>query len=264
MAIKILECLNIGLHYPGNNYFTLKDINFAVEADQIVALLGESGCGKTSLLNVASGLIPATSGQVLFKGQPITTTPNGVSVVFQDACLLPWLNVAKNVAFGLGFKSLYVPKTERNCRVEAALKEVGLLDAADKYPAALSGGMAQRVSLARTLVRRSELSFLDEPFSSLDAITRRSMQQLLLNLLRAHRSSALLVTHDLDEALALADRLILIGREAGGTKLADWDLNSSLGTTGSPAAPNLRLTADHFFQALRAEISGRLSADLTD
>jgi NitT/TauT family transport system ATP-binding protein len=162
------------------------------------------------------------------------------------------------VAFGLGFKSLYVPKAERSSRVEAALKEVGLLEAAEKYPAALSGGMAQRAALARTLVRRSELSFLDEPFSSLDSITRSSMQQLLLNLLRAHHSSALLVTHDLDEALALADRLILMGRESGATKLADWDLNASLGTTGSPAAPALRLSAGRLFQELRAEIAGRL------
>jgi NitT/TauT family transport system ATP-binding protein len=255
----ILECRDISLYYQDSTSFILKDINLSVQAGEIAVLLGESGCGKTSLLNVAGGLLAASSGQVLFRDRVLKTTPSGISVVFQDACLLPWLNVAGNVGFGLDFRSLRVPKAEIKARVREALREVGLAGESDKYPRALSGGMAQRAALARTLARRSELSLLDEPFSSLDAITRRSMQQLLLSLMRTHQSSALMVTHDLDEALILADRLFLMRREPRSTSLTSWDLNDLLGPAGSCQDPVLRSRSSSVFAGLREEISEKIS-----
>jgi NitT/TauT family transport system ATP-binding protein len=256
---EILTCEDICLYYPGNPSFTLKDASLTVLEGEIVSLLGESGCGKTSLLNIAGGLIASSSGRAAFKGKTIRTTPIGISVVFQEACLLPWLTVSKNVGFGLAFKSLSVPKAEAKKRVEEALAEVGLSEQAGKYPATLSGGMAQRVALARSLALRSELSLLDEPFSSLDAITRRSMQELLLSLMRTHQSSALMVTHDIDEALCLSDRLILMRKDCFATSLEAWDLNAILGPAAAGPLPSPRKRSSVRFSELREEISSKLA-----
>jgi NitT/TauT family transport system ATP-binding protein len=256
---EILRCENIDLYYPGNPVFALKGASLSVGEGEIVSLLGESGCGKTSLLNVAGGLLRATSGRVLFRGAGVSTTPIGISVVFQDACLLPWLTVTKNVGFGLAFRRMGVPRREARERVAEALAEVGLSDQAGKYPSALSGGMAQRVALARSLALRSEMSLLDEPFSSLDAITRGSMRELLLGLMRAHGSSALMVTHDIDEALCLSDRLVLMRRGYDNTDLREWDLNALLGPARRGERPALRKSGSPAFSELREEISAGLA-----
>lgn len=188
-----------------------EEISLEVQSREIVCLLGASGCGKSSLLRLLGGLETVHTGQVFLGTQPITQPVSEIAYVFQDPCLLPWLTVWQNVHFGLDFKNqpaldLAVQKQ----RIETILQQVGLMAFKDYYPRQLSGGMAQRVALARALVRQPQLLLLDEPFSALDAVIRLEMQQLLRDLIHQHHSTALLVTHDIDEAIQLGDRILLM------------------------------------------------------
>jgi sulfonate transport system ATP-binding protein len=178
----------------GNN-IVLNDLDFEIGAGEFVALLGRSGSGKTTLLRTLAGLDGAG-------GQDVTI-PSSRAVVFQDARLLPWKRVWRNV--GLGLRGFGVRE-----QAEAALREVGLGHRLDAWPLTLSGGEAQRVALARALVREPQLLLLDEPFAALDALTRIKMHDLVLGLWRRHRPAVLLVTHDVDEAIALADRILVL------------------------------------------------------
>ncbi|MDR0816373.1 MAG: ATP-binding cassette domain-containing protein [Desulfovibrio sp.] len=257
----VLQVAHVSLRYPENNEYVFRDVSLAVYEREVVALLGESGCGKSSLINLAGGLLASSAGHVAFRGKKIQTTPPEVAVVFQDACLLPWLTVYGNVDFALRLRSLRVPADERKERVRAALREVGLEDAAHRYPAQLSGGMAQRVALARSLARRAELLLLDEPFSSLDAITRGAMQEQLLGIARKYRSSVLIVTHDMDEGLMLADRLILMAKDHGETRLREWNLRAVFGGAGADRRRNAqRNRRSSVFMDLREDIAADLAA----
>jgi len=173
----------------------LKDLDLEIAAGEFVALLGRSGSGKTTLLRTLAGLDPAD-------GQAVRT-PDVRAVVFQEPRLLPWKPVWKNVTLGLTAPS---PRA----KAEAALREVGLGHRLDAWPATLSGGEAQRAALARALVREPQLLLLDEPFAALDALTRLKMHELVLALWRAHQPAVLLVTHDVDEAIALSDRVLVL------------------------------------------------------
>jgi sulfonate transport system ATP-binding protein len=173
----------------------LKDLNLDIQPGEFVALLGASGSGKTTLLRTLAGLDPAPVDQV--------AVPEARAVVFQDARLMPWKRVWRNVALGLGGGDI-------RARAEAALSEVGLSHRIEAWPATLSGGEAQRAALARALVREPKLLLLDEPFAALDALTRIRMHELVLKLWRAHDPAVLLVTHDVDEAITLADRVLVL------------------------------------------------------
>ena len=177
-------------------------LDLTIAPGEFVALLGASGSGKTTLLRTLAGLDSAT-------GQDVTT-PAARAVVFQDARLLPWKKVWRNVALGL--KDSRKDGGDVRARAEAALKEVGLGHRLDAWPATLSGGEAQRTALARALVREPALLLLDEPFAALDALTRLKMHDLVLSLWREHRPAVLLVTHDVDEAIALADRVLVLDK----------------------------------------------------
>ncbi len=188
-------------------------VSLDVRPREIVALLGGSGCGKSSLLRVLAKLAEPTRGEVEFLGQPLTAPHPRAALVFQQPSLLPWLNVAGNVGFGLDFS--HQPEIDRaalEARVREALEAVSLSGHDKLYPAQLSGGMAQRVALARALAREPQLLLADEPFSALDAITRAEMQTLLVELVHRWHTAALLVTHDIDEAILVADRILLMGR----------------------------------------------------
>jgi len=173
----------------------IDNLDLDIAPGEFVALLGHSGSGKTTLLRTLAGLDPA--------GDQAVTIPGARAVVFQDSRLLPWKKVWKNVALGL-------PRADARARADAALGEVGLSHRLDAWPLTLSGGEAQRTALARALVRQPELMLLDEPFAALDALTRLRMHELVLNLWRAHRPAVLIVTHDVDEAMALADRVLVL------------------------------------------------------
>ena len=199
-----------------NGRMIFHDVSLQIQRREIVVLLGGSGCGKSTLLRLLAGLDNANRGQVYFMNEPIDRPHPRSALVFQQASLLPWLPVADNVAYGLNFK--HQPKisaTERKQRVQEALDAVGLAQHDRSWPAQLSGGMAQRVALARALARKPELLFADEPFSALDAISRAEMQRLLVELVHRWNTAVLLVTHDIDEALMVADRIILMGGSPG-------------------------------------------------
>ncbi|UOO81907.1 ABC transporter ATP-binding protein [Uruburuella testudinis] len=225
--MTLLSARHITLGYPQNGGINtvLRDFSLEVKEGELIGLMGPSGVGKSSLLRVLAGLAKPLSGEVRLFGEAVTRPHPRLGFVFQQAALLPWLNVRDNVAFGLDFKSQpLLSRAERKTRVDEAIEEVGLAHAAEMFPGELSGGMAQRVSLARVLARNPEIWLLDEPFSALDAVTRTEMQDLLRALISRHNASAVMVTHDIDEALILADRAILIGNKPG-RQIGEWVLN---------------------------------------
>jgi NitT/TauT family transport system ATP-binding protein len=209
----VLRVAALGKSYSSNAPAALTDVTFDVAEGELLALVGPSGCGKTTLLRIMCGLLPATEGTVLLDGSPVVRPSGKVALVFQDysRSLFPWLNVLRNVTFPLGRDGL--SQAERTARAEAALREVGLEGVGGKYPWQLSGGMQQRVAIARALVSRPEVVFLDEPFASVDALTRAELQDALLAV-HTHeenrRVTIVHVTHDVDEAVYLADRVLVL------------------------------------------------------
>jgi sulfonate transport system ATP-binding protein len=200
----------VGKTYP-NGVHALGGVSFEVELGEIVAVIGGSGCGKSTLLRAIAGLDPPSDGAVILDGERIGAPHAKIGIIFQEPRLLPWLKVSENVGFGLTER----PKAERAQRVAAALKRVGLVDKAHVWPRELSGGQAQRVAIARALVPRPEVLLLDEPFSALDAFTRTDLQDHLLDLWADAKPTLLLVTHDVDEAIVLADRIMVMRPRPG-------------------------------------------------
>lgn len=211
----LLTASQLAFAYADTAVFAGVDLH--IERQEIVCLIGASGCGKSTLLRLLAGLAEPSAGTVTVDGESEQKRGAKAAVVFQSPALLPWLTVAENVAFGLDFSCRgQRDPAQRAARVTQMLAAVGLSQDADKKPGALSGGMAQRVALARALARDPEIIYLDEPFSALDAITREAMQDLLLALAHRQRSAALLVTHDIDEALRIGDRVLLLARPDAG------------------------------------------------
>src|SRR4051812_46481125 len=211
---QALQGNDLSFGYGGKKGFD--DISLHVNKREIVCLLGGSGCGKSTLLRVLAGLEQPQHGSVSFLGTALQSPHPRAALVFQQASLLPWLDVTGNAGFGLDFsKQPEIDKATRNARIAQAIEAVGLAGNEHAYPAQLSGGMAQRVALARALAREPELLFADEPFSALDAITRTEMQALLVDVVHRWHTAVLLVTHDIDEAILVADRILLMGGQPG-------------------------------------------------
>ncbi|MEW2503546.1 ABC transporter ATP-binding protein [Amycolatopsis sp. NPDC047767] len=193
-------------------HVAVNDLTFTVEAGQLACIVGPSGCGKSTLLRAIAGLVPPTSGTVSLHGDLVTGVPDDLAVVFQDysRSLFPWLTVAKNVEFPLRWTKL--DKAERRKRAAAALSAVGLDGVGAKFPWQLSGGMQQRVSIARALASRPALLIMDEPFASVDAQTRFELEDLLRRVQREQGTTVLLVTHDIDESVYLGDRVLVLSK----------------------------------------------------
>jgi sulfonate transport system ATP-binding protein len=187
----------------------LRDLRLIVREGEIVSLVGASGCGKSTLLAIVAGLDPHFHGQVSLAGKARTGIDADVGFVFQEPRLFPWLTVAQNIAFGQGAGAQHDP------RVDALLAQVGLTGYRDALPKQLSGGQAQRVAIARGLFTQPRVLLLDEPFSAVDAFTRVKLQDLLVKLAHENRVTLLMVTHDIDEALFLSDRVVLLDGAAG-------------------------------------------------
>lgn len=232
----------------------LEDVNLHIDAGQVVAILGASGCGKSTLLRSVSGLDHPSSGAVFTGVREVNDINELCAVAFQEPRLLPWRSVRENISLGLA------PGTSRlegNELIDQLLELTGLSHAADLRPREISGGMAQRVSLARALARRPGVLLLDEPFGALDALTRLKMQDLLLSIHASFPTTVLMVTHDVDEALTLADRVVVLGRRNGqqsATVIEDLRLE----------APHPRSHSNEQFVANRARLLGLLGVDATN
>ena len=200
----------VGKTYP-NGVRALDGISLEVAPGEILVVIGGSGCGKSTMLRAISGLDTPTQGRVVLDGTVITEPHEEIGIIFQEPRLLPWLRVADNVGFGLED----YPKAERRARVTTTLARVGLTDKARVWPRELSGGQAQRVAIARALVPRPQVLLLDEPFSALDAFTRADLQDHLLALWADLKPTPVMVTHDVEEAIVLADRIMVMRPHPG-------------------------------------------------
>lgn len=193
-------------------HIAVNDLSFTVEAGQLASIVGPSGCGKSTLLRCIAGLIKPTSGRVSLHGDDVSGVPEDLAVVFQDysRSLFPWLSVEKNVEFPLRWRNL--SRSERRTRAQEALESVGLSGVGSKFPWQLSGGMQQRVSIARALASRPALLLMDEPFASVDAQTRFELEDLTRRVQRENGSTVLVVTHDIDESVYLSDRVLVLSK----------------------------------------------------
>jgi NitT/TauT family transport system ATP-binding protein len=212
-SAEALRFDNVTLEFPGTHQPAIEDVSFHVARRKLVAVIGPSGCGKSTILNLAAGLLAPTRGEVYFNGERVTAVGAEAAYVTQQANLLPWLNVKANIGLALKFRK--VPKAERDERIAHWVKVVGLTGFEDHYPRELSGGMQKRCAIARALIYDPSIVLMDEPFGPLDAITRLKLQQDLLNLWEEQQGTLVFVTHDLNEAIYLADEVIVMSKGPG-------------------------------------------------
>jgi NitT/TauT family transport system ATP-binding protein len=251
--MSMLQVIGLGHTYTagGTTHEAIDNVSFTVEASEIVCVVGPSGCGKSTLLRCIAGLITPSRGTVLVHGEPVGAVRDDLAVVFQDfsRSLLPWKTVAGNVEFPLHGCGLSA--TQRRERVHEALAWVGLRDAAAKHPGQLSGGMQQRVSIARALAYRPSLVLMDEPFASVDAHTRAELEDLVLTMRDEANMTVLLVTHDIDESVYLADRVLVLSAVPSTVQaVLDVDIPSP--------QDQVRTRGDDAFVRLRTDIATML------
>ncbi|MEJ0014998.1 MAG: ABC transporter ATP-binding protein [Acetobacteraceae bacterium] len=224
----------------------VQDFSLEVAQGEFVCLLGASGCGKSTMLNMFAGFIQPSEGRVLLHGEPITRIEPRCGVVFQSYALFPWKTVQGNVEFGLRMQR--VPAAERRRRAERFIDLVRLKGFERHYPTELSGGMQQRVTLARILAADPEVLLMDEPFAALDAMTRQEMQEELLRIQDTSRKTVVFITHSIDEALILADRIVVMSARPGRVKAV---LENTL-----PRPRHVSIQLSHDYAALKAEVWG--------
>ncbi len=218
-ARHAVRCAGVGKVWNAGTaraHEALADVTLEVDAGEFIVLLGPSGCGKTTLLYLIAGLEQPTSGTISAHGKPVAAPAPERSLIFQETSLFPWLNVWQNVSFGLTIRG--VPTEERKEAARRVLARVGLSEAIERHPDELSGGMRQRVAVARAFAMQPEVLLMDEPFAALDVQTRVKMQGFLLDVWNASKASVLFVTHHMDEAIALADRIVVFTARPGRVK----------------------------------------------
>ncbi|QNM95171.1 ABC transporter ATP-binding protein [Chitinimonas koreensis] len=201
---------------PGDDVIALRDIDLEIPAGQFVCLLGPSGCGKSTLLNAVAGFSLPSAGEIVVQGKRVTEPGPERGMVFQEYALFPWMTVAQNIAFGLKVKK--APAAEIEAKVASLLEKLKLKEFRDRYPKDLSGGMRQRVAIARVLALDSPIMLMDEPFGALDALTRRSLQDELLRIWDEFGKTILFVTHSIEESIYLADRIVVLTYRPGTIK----------------------------------------------
>ena len=245
--LPILDLRNVGKVYELNDQRieALRDANLVVEKGEFVCLIGASGCGKSTLLRIVAGFEPPSAGEALMWDKPITGPAPDRGMVFQDYGLFPWLSVRQNIGFGPSSRGL--PKAELRKLVDRFVDMVGLTRFADAYPHQLSGGMKQRVAIARVLANDAEMVLMDEPFGALDAMTRERLQDELLDIWQRTKLTVLFVTHSIEEAIFLADRVVVM--EPGPGRIA---------SEHRIELPRPRDVSSPEFNAVRRDLSARL------
>lgn len=219
----LLEVKNLGVTFTDEkgSLQALNQINFSVDREQFICVVGPSGSGKSTLIRVLAGLLTPTAGDVILDGTPINEPRQGVGIVFQKANLMPWRSVLRNITLPLEIS--HIPQTEANEKAAELIELVGLTGFEDWLPHDLSGGMLQRVAIARSLIQDPDLLLLDEPFGALDALTREKMGAELLRIWRVRKKTVIMITHDISEAVFLADRVLAISPQPGNLRL-DLDI----------------------------------------
>jgi NitT/TauT family transport system ATP-binding protein len=221
VAAVSLAAISIAFRLADNStYSAVLDVSLGVADGEFVSIVGPTGCGKSTLLNVAAGLIAPTRGEVEVFSSPLTGLNREAGYLFQAEALFPWKTALENVAIGLEISG--VPREEARARADAWLNRVGLAGFGDRYPHMLSGGQRKRVGLAQVLIRNPKILLMDEPFGPLDAQTRQIMGNLLLDLWSADRKAVLFVTHDLEEAIALSDRVVIMSAGPSAKIIGEW------------------------------------------
>jgi NitT/TauT family transport system ATP-binding protein len=260
--VIVSEGLTIGykLHRERKKLTALRDITLSVNRGEFVVLVGPSGCGKTTFINAISGLVEPWEGRIEVNGKPVTGPGPDRAMVFQDYALMPWRTVESNIRMPFEFQNLGLSKQQRDARVSSCIELVGLTGFERSYPYELSGGMKQRVGIARALVCEPDILLADEPFAAIDAMTREAMQSELERIVAKTRQTVVFITHSIDEAITLADRVVVISFRPGRIKEVvdinlprprfDYDLKT-LPEYGELYDRIWRLVKDEAFQAAR-------------
>jgi len=251
----MLEVKNVGKVYGDSRraYIALESVDLTIKEGEFLCLLGSSGCGKSTLLNILAGFERSSSGRVLLNGRDINGPGQDRVMFFQDAgsALFPWLNCLENVEFGLRIRS--VPKDRRRDIATRYLSTVGLAEHLEKFPAELSGGMRQRLQIARALAIEPKIFLMDEPFAALDALTRRNMHRVLAEIWTATRKTIVFVTHDIAEAITMADRIVIM-TPGPGSRLRD-PIEIELPRPRSPSDPGFGKLFNQIESIISAEHS---------
>jgi NitT/TauT family transport system ATP-binding protein len=223
LALQGVTCTFTAKHKPGQRYTAVQGVNLTVASGEFVSVVGPTGCGKSTLLNVGAGLLAPSTGNVEVFGQPLPGINQRAGYMFQADSLMPWRTALANVMAGLEFRG--VPRTQARAHSEDWLRRVGLGTFGDRYPHQMSGGMRKRVSLAQTLVLDPDIILMDEPFSALDIQTRQLMENELLTLWQAKKKAVLFITHDLDEAIAMSDRVVVMSAGPGSHLIGEFSID---------------------------------------
>lgn len=234
MSKAIVEFKHVGKRFDlkKDSIEVLNDITFEVKEGEFISIVGSSGCGKSTLLRLISGLEKPTSGEIFLEEKPVKGISSICGIAFQESRLLPWWTVSQNIGFGLNTK---LSDEERKKKIQYYIDLVGLNGFEDALPKQLSGGMQQRVSIARALISNPDILLLDEPFGALDAFTRINMQNEVLRIWEHEKKTMILVTHDIDEAVALSDRIIVLSSRPGKIKnIIDVDISRPRDRAGNP------------------------------
>ncbi|UZN48712.1 ABC transporter ATP-binding protein [Cupriavidus cauae] len=223
LSLDNVTCTFISREDRSQRYTAVKDVSLAIAPGEFVSVVGPTGCGKSTLLNVGAGLLAPSSGQVRVFGEPLTGINARAGYMFQTEALMPWRSALDNVIAGLEFRG--VPRAQAVAEGEEWLRRVGLGGFGDRYPHQLSGGMRKRVALAQTLVLDPDIILMDEPFSALDVQTRQLMENEVLDLWAAKRKAVLFITHDLDEAIAMSDRVVVLSAGPATHPIGEFDID---------------------------------------
>jgi NitT/TauT family transport system ATP-binding protein len=254
LALDRITCTFVARDVPGRRYTAVEDVTLSVAPGEFVSVVGPTGCGKSTLLNVAAGLLEPSAGQVRVFGEPLRGINTRAGYMFQSDALMPWRTALGNVTAGLEFRGL--PAAQAKRIGEEWLKRVGLGGFGDRYPHQLSGGMRKRTALAQTLVLDPDIILMDEPFSALDIQTRQLMENEVLELWAAKKKAVLFITHDLDEAIAMSDRVVVLSAGPASRPIGEFaiDLPRPRDVAEVRVAPRFIELHKAIWDVLRAEV----------